>query len=238
MKMKRYRIWLFVLMVMVIGLSAPISRGVAGEGPLPEGFVYVDEVIPDVVIDLRYYTGDNFVGERVDGYLKPKCILTRAATNALVKVQEELRAFGLGLKIFDAYRPQQAVDHFVRWAGDLEDTRTKAAYYPDINKDTLIPDGYIAAQSSHSRGSTVDLTIISLLSDTQGQPLDMGTDFDFFGPPSAPFFQGLPPNQRAHRLLLHTLMKKHGFEPYAEEWWHFTLQDEAFPQTYFNFPVQ
>jgi D-alanyl-D-alanine dipeptidase len=131
---------------------------------LPNGFVYVDRVVPNIVIELWYYTEHNFVGGRIDGYLKPRCILTKEATNALLQVQEELKPFGLGLKIFDAYRPQQAVDHFVRWANNLEDIRTKAEFYPDINKNTLIKDGYIAGKSSHSRGSTVDLTIISLQS--------------------------------------------------------------------------
>jgi len=208
------------------------------EEPLPKGFVYADSVIPDIVVDLRYYTNHNFVGERIDGYLKPKCILTKEAADALRKVQEELKPFGLGLKVFDAYRPQRAVDHFVRWAGDLEDTRTKAEFYPDIPKNTLIKDAYIAARSSHSRGSTVDLTIVSFPSDAQVRELDMGTAFDFFGQASWPLSPGLPPGQRAHRMLLHVLMKKQGFAHYPEEWWHFTLRNEPFPETYFNFPVQ
>jgi zinc D-Ala-D-Ala dipeptidase len=237
MKTKRYRIWLSVLMVVFMGLPGLVV-GAAGAGSLPQGFVYVDQVIPDAVIDLRYHTGNNFVGDRIDGYLKPRAILTREAADALLEVQEELKPFGLGLKIFDAYRPQQAVDHFVRWAGDLTDTRTKREYYPNIKKDTLIRDGYIAAKSSHSRGSTVDLTIVSLQTETAGNPLDMGTEFDFFGMASAPLFPGVSAAQRAHRMLLSTLMQQHGFEPYAEEWWHFTLKDEPFPETYFNFPVQ
>jgi D-alanyl-D-alanine dipeptidase len=236
--MKRHRILIPVLVLLFIGFTALMSFGGTKEGPLPEGFVYVDGMIPNIVIDLRYCTDHNFVGERIDGYLKPRCILTKAAAEAVSKVQEELRAFGLGLKIFDAYRPQQAVDHFVRWANNLEDTRTKAEFYPDIDKNTLLRDRYIAARSSHSRGSTVDLTIVSLQAGKAGEELDMGTDFDFFGPASSPFFPGLSPEQRAHRMLLHTLMKRHGFEPYPEEWWHFTLRNEPFPETYFNFSVQ
>jgi len=236
--MKRHSILISILLLLFIGFPGFISFGEPQKGPLPEGFVYVDRMIPNIVIDLRYCTKHNFVGERIDGYLKPRCILTKPATDALLEVQEELRPFGLGLKIFDAYRPQRAVDHFVRWAGNLEDTRTKAEFYPDIEKDTLLRDRYIAARSSHSRGSTVDLTIVSLQSETAGEALDMGTDFDFFGPASSPFFPGLSPGQRAHRMLLHSLMKRHGFEPYPEEWWHFTLRDEPFPETYFNFPIQ
>jgi D-alanyl-D-alanine dipeptidase len=236
--MKRHSILISVLVLLFIGFPGFLSFGEPqGEG-LPKGFVYVDRAIPDIIIDLRYYTAHNFVGERIDGYLKPRCILTKETTEALLQVQKELQAFGLGLKIFDAYRPQQAVDHFVRWANNLEDTRTKAEFYPDINKNALIRDGYIAARSSHSRGSTVDLTIVSLQAGTAGQELDMATDFDFFGPASSPFFPGLSPAQRAHRMLLHTLMKRHGFEPYPEEWWHFTLKSEPFSESYFNFPVQ
>jgi len=217
--------------------SSGSSAGKHG-GALPEGFVYVDSLIPNIIVDLRYYSEHNFVGERIDGYVKPRCILTEAAAKALLQVQEELKPFGLGLKIFDAYRPKQAVDHFVRWAGNLEDTRTKSEFYPGINKNTLIRDGYIAGRSSHSRGSTVDLTIVSIHPETGKEELDMATGFDFFGPASNPFFLGHTSSQRAHRMLLNVLMKRHGFEFYPEEWWHFTLKEEPFPETYFNFPVQ
>ena len=234
----RHTLTKFVLLLLLISFSACVSLGEQQEEQLPEGFVYVDRVIPNIVIELRYYTAHNFVGERVDGYLEPRCILTKEAANALLQVQEELKPFGLGLKIFDAYRPQRAVDHFVRWANNWKDTRTKAEFYPDINKNTLIKDAYIASRSSHSRGSTVDLTIISLQPETRDKELDMATGFDFFGPPSWPLFLGHSPGQRAHRMLLQILLKKHGFEPYPEEWWHFTLRNEPFPETYFNFPVQ
>jgi D-alanyl-D-alanine dipeptidase len=236
--MKRHVLITTVFLLLLISFPAYMSLAEQPEGPLPEGFVYVDKVIPNLVIELRYYTEHNFVGKRIDGYLKPKCILTKEAASALLQVQEELKPFGLGLKIFDTYRPQQAVDHFVRWADNLEDTRTKAEFYPDINKNTLFKDGYIASRSSHSRGSTVDVTIVSLQSETLDQELDMATGFDFFGPASWPFFPGVHSSQRAHRMLLHVLMKKHGFKPYPEEWWHFTLRNEPFPETYFNFPVQ
>ncbi len=236
--MKRRTFIIPIFLLMLVSLPVYVSFGERQNKYLPEGFTYVDRVIPDIVTELRYYTDHNFVGKRIDGYLKPRCILTEEAANALLKVQEELRPFGLGLKIFDAYRPQQAVDHFVRWANDLDDTRTKAEFYPDINKDTLIKDAYIAERSSHSRGSTVDVTIISFRSETPGEELNMGTGFDFFGPMSWPLFLDIPSSHRAHRMLLQILMKKHGFKPYQEEWWHFTLINEPYPETYFNFPVQ
>ena len=236
--MKRHRITICIFIICFLVFPRFICFGEQQKGYLPKGFVYVDGVIPDIVIDIRYYTEHNFVGERIDGYLKPKCILTKEATAALLCVQKALQPFGLGLKIFDAYRPQQAVDHFLRWASDLGDQRTKAEFYPGINKDALIKDRYIAARSSHSRGSTVDLTIVSIQTGTWGEQLDMGTGFDFFGPAAAPFFPGISSAQRAHRMLLHILMKRYGFEPYPEEWWHFTLREEPFKETYFNFPVR
>jgi D-alanyl-D-alanine dipeptidase len=205
---------------------------------LPKGFVYVEEVIQDARVELRYYTTDNFIGERIDGYLEPCCILTRAAAQALKRVQEDLKPFGLGLKIYDAYRPRRAVAHFVRWAKDLQDTRMKASYYPEVEKKDLFAQGYIAEKSSHSRGSTVDLTIVFVDSDGTVKELDMGTGFDLFSPKSWPDNSSMSPPQRTHRLLLQTLMGKHGFNPYPQEWWHFTLKREPFPTTYFDFPVK
>ena len=152
-------------------------------------------------------------------------------------MQKDLEAFGLGLKVFDAYRPQRAVDHFVRWAEDLDDTRMKAKYYPGVEKKHLFRDGYIAARSGHSRGSTVDLTIVSLGPDDPVE-LDMGTGWDYFGPRSWPASLDVSPQQRANRMLLQSLMVKHGFKPLAEEWWHFTLKDEPFPKTYFDFVIE
>lgn len=220
-------------------MTAPLGNSFAEtpQNGLPEGFVYVDTVIHDLVIDLQYSTEDNFVGERIDGYLQAQCILTHSAAEALGRVQKDLKPFGLGLKIFDAYRPQRAVDHFVRWSEKPDDTRTKAVFYPDIDKSRLIADGYIASRSSHSRGSTVDVTIVSILPHEAGEALDMGTHFDYFGPESWPQHNGINPGQRAQRLLLRLLMTRHGFTPYPEEWWHFTLTDEPFPDTYFDFPV-
>ncbi len=205
---------------------------------LPEGFVYVKDVIPDIVLDMRYLTANNFLGSPVEGYKANKCILSKEAAMALKKVQEDLKAFGLGLKIFDAYRPQQAVNHFVKWAEDVEDVTNKPIYYPNIPKDQLFAKGFIAARSGHSRGSTVDLTIISLKEDENQQELSMGTRFDFFGPPSWPDYPDISFTARAHRKLLQLVMEKHGFKHLPEEWWHFTLVDEPYPDTYFDFPVE
>jgi len=144
----------------------------------------------------------------------------------------------LELKIYDAYRPQRAVDHFVRWAKDHKDRKMKARYYPDVVKKDLFKKGYIAKRSGHSRGSAVDLTIITRVSGRNTEELDMGSVFDFFSPLSWPGNSSISPSSRAHRMLLQTLMKKHGFKPYSREWWHFTLKDELFPKTYFNFPVE
>lgn len=205
---------------------------------LPDGFVYVDQVIPDVMVDLRYHSDNNFIGRPVDGYETSRLIMTAEAARALKQVHMELERFGLGLKIFDAYRPQRAVDHFVRWAKDTSDNRMKAFYYPDIEKKDLFSKGYIADKSSHSRGSTVDLTIVYRDPDGHFKELDMGSGFDFFSPLSWPSNLSIGPVSRAHRMLLQKLMVANGFVPYAEEWWHFTLKDEPFPNEYFDFPVR
>lgn len=205
--------------------------------PLPDGFVYLDTDRAGIQLDLRYFGEDNFVGQRVDGYEGPRCILTAQAAEAVLKVQEELRPFGLSLKIFDAYRPQRAVDHFVRWARDLNDTTMKGSYYPEVRKEELFDKGYIAERSGHTRGSTVDVTL-GVAENNGFRELDMGTGFDFFGPQSWPLDQTMEPEQRANRLLLRQIMTKYGFKPYDQEWWHFTLKDEPFPDTYFEFPVR
>ncbi len=222
--------------VLLIFLLLAFSK-VAWTGQLPEEFVYLEEIAPAIKIELRYFTRDNFIGDRIDGYAAPRCVLTKEAADALKKVQGDLKPFGLGLKVYDAYRPQRAVNHFVRWARDLQDTRMKSKYYPEVEKKNLYSQGYIAEKSGHSRGSAIDLTIIS---DPQGiaSELDMGTGFDLFSPKSRLDSLSISPDQRAHRLLLQTLMKKHGFDPYPQEWWHFTLKKEPFPDTYFDFPVK
>jgi D-alanyl-D-alanine dipeptidase len=214
----------------------PNQRRENSANRLPKGFVYADELIPDLRLDLRYAGSHNFVGGKVDGYLKTRCVLSREAAEALKKVQEELRQFGLGVKIFDAYRPQTAVRHFVRWARDVKDVKAKPEFYPDVSKENLFKEGYIAEKSSHSRGSTVDLTIASL--GESEQELDMGSGFDFFGVSSWPDYPRIPLPSRAHRMLLRSVMEKYGFKPYPQEWWHFTLKKEPWPDTYFDFPVQ
>lgn len=201
---------------------------------LPEGFVYVDELVAGLFVDLKYCTSDNFLGEPVDGYRAPRVIATEPAARALGGVQEELALFGLGLRIFDAYRPQRAVAHFIRWAKDDGDTSTREAFYPGRHKQQLFEEGYISRRSSHTRGSTFDLTVATV---ADGRPLDMGTAFDFFGPASWPQWPDATQAQKTNRLLLRGIMGKHGFEPHDCEWWHFTLIDEPFPDTYFDFPV-
>jgi len=219
------KILFFMMGFLVCGLEAK---------EIPKGFVYIKEKIPTVELDCRYYGTNNFVGERIDGYLSSQAILSREAVGALLKVQEELKAFGLGLKIFDAYRPQKAVDHFVRWGRDVHDVRMKSEYYPTVEKRNLFKEGYIAKHSSHSRGSTVDLTIIDLKSRVE---LDMGSSFDFFGKRSWVNYSDILPTHRANRMLLHNIMLKYNFKSYAQEWWHFTLKNEPYHQ-YFDFDVQ
>jgi D-alanyl-D-alanine dipeptidase len=202
---------------------------------LPEGFSYLSDIDSTIETELRYITHNNFLGKPVDGYDKDVMIVSTKAGKAIKEVQSKLAEFGLSLKVFDAYRPQRAVDHFVRWAKVLNDTLTKRKYYPNVDKKDLFKLDYIASKSGHTRGSTVDLTIIDK---TTGKELDMGSGFDFFGTPSHPFYPKLTQKQRANRLLLRNLMLEAGFKPYAKEWWHFTLKNEPFPNTYFDFPIK
>ena len=186
-------------------------------------------------IDVRYFSSDNFVGEPITGYQAEAIYLTEPTLVALQNVLADAADNGFGLKVFDAYRPQQAVDHFVRWAEDLSDTRMKSRFYPDVDKANLFRDGYIAAQSGHSRGSTVDLTLFDL---GTGEELDMGTPWDFFDLASWGESDEVNAQQRANRDLLRELMTSHGFIPIEQEWWHFSLENEPFPDTYFDFPVR
>lgn len=198
------------------------------------GFVLVSEAIPDVLLDIRYHSTYNFVGQRIDGYDEPVALLTREAATALLLVSNDLRKKGLRLVIYDCYRPQRAVDHFVRWAANLQDDRMKPVFYPDVDKADLFDKGFIARRSGHSRGSTVDLT---LLDEKTGQLLDMGGPFDFFGERSHPGYAGVTPAQHASRMLLQDAMVQRGFRPLSTEWWHFTLVNEPYPDTFFDFPV-
>lgn len=188
--------------------------------------------------DIRYATADNFVGERISGYEAAKCLLSAEAAEALVSVQRALGGRGLGLLVFDCYRPQRAVDHFVRWAADTTDLETKAEYYPRVVKSRLFDEGYIAERSGHSRGSTVDLTVGRLLSDGSVAPFDMGTPFDFFDPLSHTESPDVTSEQLASRLLLRDAMEAGGFRNLTEEWWHYTLNDEPYPDQYFNIPIR
>ena len=203
---------------------------------LPSEFVYLDEVSPSINTQLQYFTSHNFVGRPIEGYGVNRAILTKPAALALANVQAELNKHGLGLLVFDAYRPQRAVNDFMAWARDIKDIKNKSRYYPNVDKRNLFDEGYIAQKSGHSRGSTVDLTIIDL--SNGANLLDMGSRFDFFGPQSWPDYPNITAQQRANRLLLQTLMIKYGFTPYDKEWWHFTLKDEPFPSQYFDFLVQ
>lgn len=201
----------------------------------PKGFVLLTDVIPDAILEIRYYSTYNFAGTRIDGYLQPVALLTVEAANALKKVSDELKGQGYRLKIYDAYRPQQAVDHFVRWSKDPYDTLTKQYFYPMYDKPYLFNNGYIARRSGHTRGSTVDLTLFDMRTEKE---VDMGGTFDWFGVESHPSHTAtLTRQQLANRMLLRNTMVKHGFKPIETEWWHFTLKNEPYPDTYFNHPV-
>ena len=198
-------------------------------------FVLISEAVPDVILEIRYYSTYNFVGKRIDGYEEPLAFLTKEAAAALKQASDEVVAKGYRLKIYDAYRPQMAVTNFKNWALDAEDTKMKEYFYPELEKDVLFPQGYIAEHSGHSRGSTVDLTLFDMKTEKE---LDMGGTFDYFGELSHPDYkEGLTEQQYANRMLLRETMLAHGFKPLPEEWWHFTLEKEPYPETYFTFPI-
>ena len=201
----------------------------------PSGFVVLTDVVPDVILEIRYYSSFNFVGTRVDGYEQPVALMTREAAQALKAVSDEAISLGYRLKIWDTYRPQMAVDHFCRWGENVTDTLTKRYFYPYLDKDVVFDQGYIARRSGHSRGSVVDLTLVDMKT---GRDIDMGYGFDWFGGESHPDYRGITEEQYANRMLLRGLMLKHGFRPIEEEWWHFILKDEPYPDTYFTFPVR
>ena len=197
-------------------------------------FVLVSEAVPDAILEIRYYSTYNFVGDRIDGYEEPLAFLTKEAATALREVSDELVSRGYRLKIYDAYRPQQAVAHFVRWAQDPDDTRMKDSFYPELEKEVLFSQRYIGKHSGHSRGSAVDLTLFDMRTN---RDVDMGGSFDYFGELSHPDYPGITEEQHANRMILREAMLAHGFKGLATEWWHFTLEDEPFPDTYFTFPV-
>ena len=201
---------------------------------LPKGFVYVSDIITNAQEDVRYAGSHNFVGRPVDGYAVPRIVLTAEAAQALKAAAEVFHAQGYTLLLYDGYRPQRAVNHFMRWAEDLQDIAAKAEFYPDLDKAELFDRGYIARRSGHSRGSTIDLTLL----DRDGNPLDMGGEFDWFAPVSGHDYADLTDAQKANRLLLKAGMMDAGFLPYSEEWWHYRLKDEPYPDTYFDFVIE
>ena len=213
-----------------------VSRNCPNQHSLDRsGFVLLTDVIPDMLLEIRYYSSFNFVGERIDAYEAPVAYLTKEAALALKKANDDLKKQGYIIEIFDAYRPQSAVDHFKRWAKDLDAIEMKPYYYPNVDKSELFALGYIAEKSAHSRGAAVDLTIVDMMS---GQELDMGSAFDFFGEVSHSLYtDGLTETQINNRMILRRAMMANGFKPMAEEWWHFSLENEPYPDTYFDFPI-
>ena len=216
-------------------IFAALLAGCASLHAPREGFVALSEAVPDAILEIRYYSTYNFVGERIDGYEQPCALLSKEAAVALKAASDECVRRGYRLKIYDAYRPKRAVAHFARWARDTGDVRMKAAFYPNVDKAELFDRGYIALRSGHSRGSTVDLTLFDMRT---GKELDMGGTFDWFGEESHPDYRGITDEQFANRMLLREIMLAHGFKPLAEEWWHFSLDNEPYPDTYFDFPVR
>ena len=200
----------------------------------PSGFVLLSDHIPSIVQEIRYYSTYNFIGDRIDGYEEPISLLTKEAARALKAVANEMNVQGYRLKIFDAYRPTTAVKHFIMWGIEDQDVRMKPYFYPDVVKQDLFSKGYIAKRSSHSRGSTVDLTLLDMRT---GKEVDMGSQFDWFGIESHPDFRGITEEQYENRMFLQKAMVRGGFTPIDCEWWHFTLADEPYPDMYFSFPV-
>jgi zinc D-Ala-D-Ala dipeptidase len=249
-----------LIMLLIYELScAGVKPTEINKLKMPDDFVDIKEVIPSIVLAIRYYTPHNFVGEKIDGYNAPKCFLTNQAAFALNNVQEELNKYSLSLKLYDCYRPQRAVNQFIKWAEDPADTKMKEEFYPDIDKKDLFTQDYIAKKSGHSRGSTVDVTIVPIPTPpehkfTPGEPLypcywpkgkrfndnsiDMGTGFDCFSEFSHTENNQVNIQQRLNRLALKTIMEKYGFINLESEWWHFTLKDEPYPDTYFNFVIE
>ncbi len=240
--MRRFNILICLLLIFVIlsGCSKKDDSSIDSGGNDmnysndSSDFVLLSDVIPDAILEIRYYSTYNFVGERIDGYEEPLAFLTKQAAEALKKVSDELVEKGYRLKIYDAYRPQKAVDHFVRWSKDINDTKMKQYFYPELDKSVLFEQGYIMEKSGHSRGSTIDLTLFDMNLEKE---VDMGGTFDYFGELSHPDYKNISEDQYNNRMLLREVMVKYGFKPLEEEWWHFTLENEPYPDTYFSFPI-
>ena len=200
----------------------------------PSGFVILADAVPGIVQEIRYYSSYNFIGERIDGYEEPCALLTKEAARALKAVSNEANVYGYRLKVFDAYRPAGAVRQFVLWGIEDTDIRMKPYFYPDLDKTSLFEEGYIASKSGHSRGSTIDLTLLDMKT---GKEVDMGSPFDLFSEVSHPDYRGITDEQYENRMFLQKIMVRQGFVPIDCEWWHFTLDNEPYPDTYFEFPV-
>jgi D-alanyl-D-alanine dipeptidase len=204
---------------------------------LNENFVLIKDFVPSITIEMRYSTNNNFTGRPIPGYGSREAVITIATASALRKVQKELKKLGLGLKIFDAYRPQKAVNYFIKWSDQPSDTVMKKKYYPNLKKKNLFDLGYIASKSGHTRGSTVDLTILYVSGPEKGKEVDMGGFWDLFGVRSGYGYEAISIIQKANRKLLREIMVAHEFLPYDKEWWHFSLNNEPYPDTYFDFIV-
>lgn len=252
------RIFFIIFPIVFLNLNSCTTTPANREG-IADGFTYLSSVDPTILQEMRYAGEHNFIGSSIRGYESAKCILTEQAAKALAQVQAELKAFSLTLKVYDCYRPQRAVDHFVAWAKDLDDNKMKGEFYPKVDKTKLFSDGYIAEKSGHSRGSTVDLTLVplpvpsqevyrkgqaltecyqSMLYRFKDNSLDFGTGFDCFDPLAHTENSIINDQQKRNRLLLRAIMDKHGFKNYDKEWWHFTLRNEPFPEQYFDFVVR
>jgi D-alanyl-D-alanine dipeptidase len=229
-----------VLLGAQLTVSVAACSGRPREPKPPPGppLVSVTDLDASIRLDIRYAGPDNFVGTPIDGYEAAKCLLAEPAAHALAAVQADLQSDGLGLLVFDCYRPQRAVEHFLRWAADTADQRTKSAYYPNVSKRELVARGYIAAKSAHSRGSTADVALLRFDSWGGADPADMGTTFDFFDERSHLDASGISEEARENRALLRDAMQRRGFRPLREEWWHFTFQPEPYPDLYFDVPVR
>ena len=232
---QKYVVLAAILMICGVYCHADHLQPVPSDTEDTSQFVVLTDVVPDAILEIRYFGTYNFVGARIDGYLEPTALLAREAADSLQAVSKDVMAMGYRLKIYDAYRPQKAVDNFVRWAANVNDTLMKPYFYPALDKSVLFAQGYIAKKSGHTRGSTVDLTLFDMKTEKE---VDMGGTFDWFGPESHPDFRGITPAQFANRMILRRAMMRHGFKPISSEWWHFTLKNEPFPNTYFTFPVK
>jgi len=203
-----------------------------------EDFVDAVEAVPGVLVSARYAGSDNFIGAPVAGYKADKVVVAKAVAVALTAVQAEVSLRGLALKLFDGYRPQRAVDHFMRWIADTGDTKNKTTYYPNVAKADLVKLGYLAEKSGHSRGGSVDLTLVRQDEGGNWIELDMGSPWDLFDARSHVGSTLVDAGAQENRKMLTNVMLRNGFKPYSEEWWHFTLNPEPYPEVYFNFPIE